>query len=210
MHSGDLHGESKAWGDWPGLGRPSLSARGPGSTDGCRPVTCTPRGLPALCVGPLGDVQTPVSPGGQGATVGSWLHPPTACAQSPSYSRVLSGPWVRLSWAPPWPVSTGELHLGPDSELWKARLSPGQGDATPRGRWGDLLARPTSPAERLEVGELGPAFFLQSRRAGGAGCPHTGTHIHRHSWNRHWRVHRLLKYCPRGACWGETQPSRQP
>lgn len=42
---------------------------------------------------------------------------PLPCHRSCYDSRVLSGPWLRPPWASPGPMSTGELHLGPDSEL---------------------------------------------------------------------------------------------
>lgn len=124
------------------------------------------------------------------------------CPRSCVYSRVFSGPWFRPSWASPRPVSTGELHLGPDSELrTRMSLSLCLGHTAHGGQG----RRPDSPlpAERLEVGKLGPAFLLQSRGAGGAGRPHTGTHIHRHSGGRSRRAHGLIKHCP-CACQGET------
>ena len=78
-----------------------------------------------------------------------------------------------------------------------------------------LPPAPASPTERLEVSELGPAFLLWSRGAGGAGCPHTGTHVQRHCWGRagshgsHWPI----RHGPWGACWGRQvstpSPSRQ-
>lgn len=74
-------------------------------------------------VGPplaTGLLQGPPSPWG-------CSHPAFSSAQSGPHSRALSGPWFRPAWASPRPVSTGELHLGPDSELWTGpTLSPSQ------------------------------------------------------------------------------------
>lgn len=68
---------------------------------------------------------------------------------------------------------------------------------------------PSLPAERLEVGKLGPAFLLQGRGTWGAGSPHTGTHIHCHSWGWSRRGHGIIKHRPRGACRGDTVAQAQ-
>lgn len=109
------------------------------------------------------------------------------CPQSGFYSRALSGPWPELRC----PVSPGELHPGTDSKLQKEEAKP-----TPRRRHPRAPPPPASPADRLEVRELGPAFLLCSQGAGGAGCPQPGTH----SWGWHCRVCWLIKHHPCGTC----------
>lgn len=134
--------------------------------------------------------QTPTSPEAQ-QHAGPWPPPPTAPKeggqlasglklgkagplQEPerclhySYSQAFSGPWLRLPSARLRSVSTGELHLGPDSELQASTRTgsvPGDGrllTLTGTSWHGPLLPAHLLPAEGLEVGELGPAFLLWS------------------------------------------------
>lgn len=53
------------------------------------------------------------------ATREAFLDTHTFQAHGEAGPRVFSGPWFRPSWPSPRPVSTGELHLGPDSEQQK-------------------------------------------------------------------------------------------
>lgn len=79
----------------------------------------------------------------------------------------------------------------------KAKAEATQGD-TARHSVATTCPAP-SPAEGLEVGKLGPAFLLQSRGAGGPGCPNTRAHVHRHSRGSSSRARRLIKHRPCGT-----------
>lgn len=85
------------------------------------------------------------------ATREAFLDTHTFQAHGEAGPGVLSGPWVRPSWASPRPVSTGELHLGPDSEQqkgWKSvnLAQPLSSRAEVLGVLADHTLEPTSIA----------------------------------------------------------------
>lgn len=83
------------------------------------------------------------------ATRGAFLG--THVLQAP---RALSGPWFRPAWVSPWPVSTGELHLGPDSEQQKGWKSANL--AQPFSSGAEVLGEPAAhtlePTSRATAG----------------------------------------------------------
>lgn len=104
-------------------------------------------------------------------TQGTRLSHPTPLAQGSPHSRALSGPWFRPAWASPWPVSTGELHLGPDSELWtRPTLSPSQ------ETWLQAAGPLTPPSARLTNRKAGsrrtwPSLSPLEQRCWGSRLP---------------------------------------